>query len=144
MLAPCATILIGTAIAPSGDWGTATLNNQGPHGLSEVLYAFTSSAANNGSAFAGLGVNTNFYNFALATAMLIGRFAIIIPVLAIAGYLAAKKASPPSAGTFPTNGPTFTALLVSVILIVGALTFLPVLALGPVAEHFLMLTGRTF
>jgi len=144
VLAPCATILIGTAIALSGDWGTATLNNQGPHGLSEVLYAFTSAAANNGSAFAGIGVNTNFYNLGLALAMLIGRFAIIIPVLAIAGYLAAKKASPPSAGTFPTNGPTFAALLVSVILIVGALTFLPVLALGPVAEHFLMLASRTF
>ena len=109
-----------------------------------MLYAFTSAAANNGSAFAGISVNTNFYNFGLALAMFIGRYAIIIPVLAIAGYLAAKKASPPSAGTFPTKGPTFAALLVSVILIVGALTFLPVLALGPVAEHFLMLAGRTF
>jgi K+-transporting ATPase ATPase A chain len=144
VLAPCVFILTGTAIAVSGDWGLATLNNQGPHGLSEVLYAFTSAAANNGSAFAGIGVNTNFYNFMLAAAMFLGRFATIVPVLAIAGSMARKKISPASAGTFPTTGPTFTLLLISVILIVGALTFFPVLSLGPIIEHFLMLQGRTF
>jgi K+-transporting ATPase ATPase A chain len=144
VLAPCALILIGTAIGISGDWGLATLNNQGPHGLSEVLYAFTSAAGNNGSAFAGLGVNTNFYNYILAAVMFLGRFAIIIPVLAIAGNMARKKVAPPSAGTFPTHGATFSALLVGVILIVGALTFFPVLSLGPIVEHFLMQAGRTF
>jgi K+-transporting ATPase ATPase A chain len=144
VLAPCVLILTGTAIGVSGDWGLATLNNQGPHGLSEVLYAFTSAAGNNGSAFAGLGVNTDFYNYALAAVMFLGRFAIIIPVLAIAGSMARKKISPPSAGTFPTTGATFTLLLISVILIVGALTFFPVLSLGPIIEHFLMQAGRTF
>jgi K+-transporting ATPase ATPase A chain len=144
VLAPCVLILTGTAIGVSGDWGLATLNNQGPHGLSEVLYAFASAAGNNGSAFAGLGVNTNFYNFTLAAIMFLGRFAIIVPVLAIAGSMARKKVSPPSAGTFPTTGATFTLLLISVILIVGALTFLPVLSLGPIIEHFLMQAGRTF
>lgn len=144
VLAPCVFILVGTAIAVSGEWGLATLNNEGPHGLSEVLYAFTSAAANNGSAFAGLGVNTNFYNYLLATAMFLGRFAIIVPVLAIAGSMVQKKISPPSAGTFPTTGATFTLLLIAVILIVGALTFFPVLSLGPIIEHFLMLQGRTF
>jgi K+-transporting ATPase ATPase A chain len=144
VLAPCVLILTGTAIGVSGDWGLATLNNQGPHGLSEVLYAFASAAGNNGSAFAGLGVNTNFYNFTLAAIMFLGRFAIIVPVLAIAGSMARKKVSPPSAGTFPTTGATFTLLLICVILIVGALTFLPVLSLGPIVEHFLMLHGRAF
>jgi potassium-transporting ATPase potassium-binding subunit len=144
VLAPCVVVLIGTCIAVCGDWGLATLNNQGPHGLSEVLYAYVSCAANNGSAFAGIGVNTNFYNYTLAAAMFLGRFAIIVPVLAIAGNLARKKVSPPSAGTFPTTGATFTILLIVVILIVGALTFFPVLSLGPIIEHFLMLQGRTF
>jgi len=144
VLAPCALILIGTAVGVSGAWGLATLNNQGPHGLSEVLYAFSSAAGNNGSAFAGLGVNTDFYNYSLSLVMLVGRFAIIVPVLAIAGSMARKKVSPASAGTFPTTGATFTLLLVSVILIVGALTFFPVLSLGPIIEHLLMQAGRTF
>jgi K+-transporting ATPase ATPase A chain len=144
VLAPCATVLLGTAATLVYPAALTTLNNAGPHGLSEVLYAYTSAAANNGSAFAGIGVNTDWYNYTLAAAMMIGRFAIIIPVLAIAGSLAAKKVSPPSAGTFPTHGPTFGALLVAVILIVGALTFLPALSLGPIVEHFLILEGRTF
>ena len=144
VLAPCVLILTGTAIAVTAAAGTATLNNQGPHGLSEVLYAFSSAAGNNGSAFAGLGVNTDFYNYALALVMFFGRFAIIIPVLAIAGSMARKKVAPPSAGTFPTTGATFSVLLVGVILIVGALTFFPVLSLGPIVEHLLMQAGRTF
>lgn len=144
VLAPCVLILIGTAIGVSSKVALAGLNNGGPHGLSEILYAFTSAAANNGSAFAGLNANTDFYNYALAVAMFLGRFAIIAPVLAVAGSLGLKKAAPPSAGTFPTNGATFTVLLVSVILIVGGLTFFPVLSLGPIAEHFLMQAGRTF
>jgi len=121
-----------------------SLNNGGPHGLGEVVYAFTSAAANNGSAFAGLNANTDWYNYMLALNMFVGRFAIIVPVLAIAGSLAQKKTSPPSSGTFPTNGPVFTTLLVSIVLIVGALTFFPVLSLGPIVEHFLMNAGRTF
>lgn len=144
VLAPCVLILVGASIAIASPLGTSTLNNQGPHGLSEVLYAFTSAAGNNGSAFAGLGVNTDFYNYALAAAMLLGRFCVIIPVLAIAGSLAAKKSSPPSPGTFPTHGATFGLLLVAVVIIVGALTFFPVLSLGPIVEHLLMLGGRTF
>ncbi len=144
VLAPCVLILTGTAIAITAAAGTTTLNNQSPHGLSEVLYAFSSAAGNNGSAFAGLGVNTDFYNYALALVMFLGRFAIIIPVLAIAGSMARKKVAPPSAGTFPTTGATFSILLVGVILIVGALTFFPVLTLGPIVEHFLMQAGRTF
>jgi K+-transporting ATPase ATPase A chain len=144
VLAPCVLILTGAAVGVSGAWGLAALNNNGPHGLSEVLYAFSSAAGNNGSAFAGLNANTGFYNYTLATAMFTGRFAVIIPVLAIAGSMARKKISPPSAGTFPTTGATFTLLLIGVILIVGALTFFPVLSLGPVAEHFLMQAGRTF
>ncbi|MGB8166652.1 MAG: potassium-transporting ATPase subunit KdpA [Chthoniobacteraceae bacterium] len=144
VLAPCVLMLTGTAIGVSSKAALASLNNAGPHGLSEILYAFTSAAANNGSAFAGLNANTDFYNYALAVVMFLGRFAIIAPVLAIAGSLGAKKAAPPSAGTFPTNGATFTLLLVAVILIVGGLTFFPVLSLGPIAEHFLMQAGRTF
>jgi K+-transporting ATPase ATPase A chain len=144
VLAPCVLILIGTAIGVSGSWGLATLNNQGPHGLSEVLYAFSSAAGNNGSAFAGLGADTTFYDFMLGAAMFLGRFAVIVPVLAIAGSMARKKVAPASAGTFPTTGATFTLLLIAVILIVGALTFFPVLSLGPIIEHFLMLQGRTF
>ena len=144
VLAPCVCILTGTAFACSSPLGTAGLNNQGPHGLSEILYAFSSAAGNNGSAFAGLTVNTPFYNYALAVIMFIGRFAIIIPVLAIAGSMAGKKIAPPSSGTFATTGATFTILLIGVVIIVGALTFLPVLTLGPIVEHFLMLGGRTF
>ncbi|HLJ28413.1 MAG TPA: potassium-transporting ATPase subunit KdpA [Candidatus Angelobacter sp.] len=123
--------------------GLATLTNTGPHGLSEILYAFTSGAGNNGSAFAGLGAN-RWYNLALAFTMLMGRFLMIVPMLAVAGNLANKKIVPPSPGTFPVTTPLFTVLLVSVIIIVGALTFFPALSLGPVLEHLLMNAGKTF
>jgi len=125
-------------------YGTATLNNNGPHGLSEIIYAYTSATGNNGSAFAGNGVNTHWYNTTLGLAMLFGRFFMIIPMMAIAGNLAAKKVAPPSAGSFPVHTPLFVGLLVGVILIVGALTFFPVLSLGPIVEHFLMNKGTTF
>jgi len=122
----------------------AGMLNSDAHGLSEVLYAFTSAANNNGSAFAGLSANTPFYNTLLAAAMWFGRFGVIVPVLAIAGSLAAKKIVPASAGTFPTNGPLFVGLLVGVILIVGGLTFFPALALGPLVEHFAMMAGTLY
>lgn len=125
------------------DIGLATTNNGGPHGLSEVLYAFTSGAGNNGSAFAGLGT-TWWYNVAIGWDMLIGRFLMIIPVLALAGNLAAKKSVPPSPGTFPVNTPLFTVLLVGVVLILGALTFFPALSLGPILEHLLLKSGQLF
>jgi K+-transporting ATPase ATPase A chain len=144
VLAPAATILIGTAATMLYPAALNSLNNGGPHGLSEALYAFTSAAGNNGSAFAGINANTDWYNYTLAATMFVGRFAVIVPVLAIAGSMVQKKISPPSAGTFPTNGGTFTALLISVILIIGALTFFPVLSLSPIVEHFLMQAGRTF
>jgi len=144
ILAPCASILIGTAISSVSPSALSSLANKGPHGFSEMLYAFTSAAANNGSAFAGLSANTIYYNLMLALAMLIGRFAIIIPILAVAGSLAQKKYSPPSAGTFETDTGLFAILLVGVILIVGALTFLPALSLGPIVEHFMMMKGQTF
>jgi len=131
-----------SAIAPS--FGTSQLNNTGPHGLSEILYAFTSGTGNNGSAFAGISANTLWYNTAIGVAMLLGRFMMIIPMLAIAGNLARKKTVPPSLGTFPVTTPLFTTLLVSVIVIVGALTFFPVLSLGPIVEHLLMNSGTTF
>jgi len=144
VLAPCVTVLVGAAISVACAWGNSTVNNTGPHGLSEILYAWMSAAANNGSAFAGIGVNNDYYNYGLAIAMFVGRFAIIVPVLAIAGSLAGKKVSPPSSGTFPTTGPTFSLLLLGVIIIVGSLTFLPALTLGPIVEHLLMLSGRSF
>lgn len=144
VLAPCVCILTGLAVACAFPAGSATLGNQGPHGFSEMFYAFASAAANNGSAFGGLGANNDFYNYALAVCMLLGRFAVIVPVLAVAGHLAGKKTSPPSPGTFPTHGATFGILLVAVIVIVGALTFFPALCLGPVAEQLIMLSGRTF
>lgn len=131
-----------SAVAPN--FGTSSLNNQGAHGLSEILYAFTSATGNNGSAFAGLNANTLWYNTALGMAMLVGRFLMIVPVLAIAGNLARKKHVPPSLGTFPVNTPLFTVLLISIILIVGALTFFPVLSLSPILEHFQMINGQTF
>ena len=137
-------MLGGTAVALGVPSAVAAMNNAGPHGFSEVLYAFTSSAANNGSAFAGLSGNTMFYNVLLAFGMLIGRFLVIVPVLAIAGSLAAKKTVPASAGTFPTTGPLFVGLLVGVILIVGGLTFFPALALGPIVEHFATVAKQTF
>lgn len=141
VLAPCVAILIFSAIAISIPQGLAGLGHQGPHGLSEVLYAYTSGAANNGSAFGSLTVNTPFYNVTIALAMLIGRFAIIFPVLAVAGSLAGKKFSPPSLGTFRTDSFLFVGILCAVIVIVGALTFFPALALGPILEHLLMLRG---
>ena len=124
--------------------GLSSLANHGPHGLSEILYAYTSATGNNGSAFAGLNANTHWYNYSLAVAMFAGRFLMIIPMLAIAGNLAAKKSVPASAGTFPVTTPLFTVLLTGVILIVGALTFFPVLSLGPVLEHLLLRSGKLF
>jgi potassium-transporting ATPase potassium-binding subunit len=139
------TILIFTAISSvSPGFGTSQLNNAGPHGLSEMLYAFTSGTANNGSAFAGISANTYWYNITIGFAMLIGRFLMIIPMLALAGSMGRKKAVPPSLGTFPVTTPLFTTLLISVILIVGALTFFPVLSLGPIVEHLLMYAGNVF
>ena len=144
ILVPSILILGGAAIACSLPAGLAGLNNQGPHGLSEILYAYSSCAANNGSAFAGLSANTNFYNLTLATAMFLGRFSVILAVLAIAGRLAAKKTAAPSPGTLPTNGVTFAVVLLGAILIIAALTFFPALCLGPIVEHGLMMSGRTF
>jgi K+-transporting ATPase ATPase A chain len=135
--------LVPTAIASVIPAGLATLNNGGPHGFSEILYAFTSTNANNGSAFGGLGPNL-FYNLVTGVNMLFGRFAIAIPVLALAGALAGKKAVPEGVGTFTTHSPIFVALLIGVIVIVGALTFVPAVALGPVAEQLLLLQGKTF
>lgn len=144
ILLPGIILAMGSAIACVTESGLSSLGNSGPHGLTEILYAFTSAAENNGSAFAGLNANTPFYNILLSIAMFLGRFGVIIPVLAICGSLVRKKISAPSQGTFPTNGLSFIILLISVILIVGALTFFPMLALGPIMEHFLMLDGRTF
>ena len=124
--------------------GLSSLANTGPHGLSEILYAYTSATGNNGSAFGGLNANTHWYNLSLATAMLVGRFFMIVPMLAVAGNLAKKKLVPPSPGTFPVHTPLFTVLLIGVILIVGALTFFPALSLGPILEHLLMHAGKTF
>jgi len=137
-------ILVLTGISSVEGFGTSSISNAGPHGLTQILYAFTSMAGNNGSAFAGLNGNTLWYNTAGAITMLVGRFFMIIPMLAIAGNLAKKKTVPASAGTFPVTTPLFTVLLVSVILIVGALTFFPALSLGPVLEHLLMMAGKTF
>jgi potassium-transporting ATPase potassium-binding subunit len=137
-------ILAFSAWGVVSDWGKAGLNNQGPHGLSEILYAYTSGTGNNGSAFAGLTANTPWYNTTLGLAMLIGRFLMIVPILAMAGSLAQKKISPPSMGTFPVSGGTFVVLLIGTILLIGALNFLPVLALGPIVEHFLTLQGKLF
>jgi K+-transporting ATPase ATPase A chain len=133
-----------SAIAVVAKEGLAGIANSGPHGFSEVLYAYTSATANNGSAFAGLTANTVFYNTTLAYAMLIGRFLMVIPALAIAGSLARKKTLPPSAGTFPTHGLQFVLLVAGVILIVGGLTFFPALTLGPAVEHLAMNAGMTF
>jgi K+-transporting ATPase ATPase A chain len=136
-------ILALAAMASVSSTGTSALSNPGPHGLSEILYAFTSAAGNNGSSFAGLNANTGFYNLLLTLAMMLGRFWMIVPALAIAGRLACKKKAPAGPGTFPTDGPLFVALLVGVVIIVGALTFLPALSLGPVIEHFAAAAGRT-
>jgi K+-transporting ATPase ATPase A chain len=138
-------ILSLTAISiVSTEFGTSQLNNTGPHGLSEMLYAFTSATGNNGSAFAGISANTLWFNSTTGAAMLAGRFFMIIPMLAIAGNLARKKPSPPSLGTFPVTTPLFSTLLLSVIVIVGALTFFPALSLGPIVEQLLMQAGETF
>ena len=141
ILVPAGLLLGFVACASVSKWGLAGLNNTGPHGLSEMLYAFTSAINNNGSAFAGLTTNTPAYNTALGLAMLAGRFFVIIPVLALAGNLARKKAVAQSSGSFPVSGITFTLLVVGTVIIVGALTYLPVLNLGPVVEHFLMVNS---
>ncbi len=138
------TILIFSAISVVKPYGTAGITNPGPHGLSQILYAYVSSTGNNGSAFGGINANTMWYNTTTATAQLLGRFFMIIPVLAIAGNLAKKKIVPQSAGTFPVTGGLFAGLLVSTILIVGALTFFPALSLGPILEHLLMNAGKVF
>jgi K+-transporting ATPase ATPase A chain len=139
------TILVFTGISSvSPDFGTSSIWNPGPHGLSEILYAYTSGTGNNGSAFAGLSANTTWYNTTLGVAMLVGRFMVIVPMLALAGSLGRKTRVPPSLGTFPVTTPLFATLLVGVIVIVGVLTFFPVLSLGPIVEHFLMRAGTTF
>jgi K+-transporting ATPase ATPase A chain len=132
-----ALVKIGTAVGVGTTAGAVGVANPGPHGFSEILYAFSSCANNNGSAFAGLSANTFFYNTALGLTMFIGRFWVIIPVLAIAGSLAKKKQVPAGLGTLPTHTPLFVALLIGVIVIVGALTFMPAWALGPIAEHMM-------
>ena len=138
-------ILTFTAISSvSPSFGTASIANPGPHGLSEMLYAYSSGAANNGSAFGGINVNTHWYNTTIGLTMLFGRFFMIIPPLAIAGSLSRKKVVPPSLGTFPVTTPLFTSLLVGVVVIVGALTFFPALSLGPIVEHFMMNAGQVF
>jgi potassium-transporting ATPase potassium-binding subunit len=139
-----ATILLFAAVAVLGTWGTASILNAGPHGLTEILYAYTSQTGNNGSAFAGLTTNTTFYNLTGGIAMLIGRFLFYTPLIAIAGSMARKKTVPASLGTFPTTGPTFTVLLVFVIIIVAALTFFPAYSLGPVIEQLLLGAHKTF
>jgi K+-transporting ATPase ATPase A chain len=144
ILLPSAAILLLAALAAVTPAALASRTNLGPHGLTEMLYAFASGAGNNGSAFAGLNANTPFYNLLIGAAMWVGRFGVILPALAIAGSMAGKPAAPPSAGTFPTDGPLFTLLLVAVIVIVGALTFFPALTLGPLVEHLLMQGGRVF
>jgi K+-transporting ATPase ATPase A chain len=137
-------ILAFTAISAVKPFGTSSITNPGPHGLTQILYSFTSQAGNNGSAFAGLTTNTLWYNTAGGITMLIGRFLMILPMLALAGNLARKKYVPPSLGTFPVTTPLFTVLLIGVVLIVGALTFFPALSLGPILEHLLMGAGKTF
>jgi K+-transporting ATPase ATPase A chain len=137
-------ILLFAAIAVVTKFGLAGITNPGPHGFSQILYAYTSGAGNNGSAFVGINSNTLWYNTSLGVVMLFGRFFAVIPILAIAGSLAGKKTVPESLGTFPVTGPLFTVLLVSIILIVGALTFFPALSLGPILEHLLMAAGKTF
>jgi len=137
-------ILVLTAISSVKPFGVSSITNAGPHGLSQMLYAFTSAAGNNGSAFGGINANTSWYNVALGFAMLGGRFLMKIPMLAIAGSLAKKKFVPPSVGTFPVTTPLFSVLLIGVILILGALTFFPALSLGPILEHLLMNAGKAF
>ena len=137
-------ILVFTAISVLYNFGTSAMTNAGPHGFSQVLYAFTSAVANNGSAFGGFSGNTPWYNTSLGIAMLLGRFMMILPMLAIAGNLAGKKQTPATLGTFPVTGPLFTVLVIGVVVILGALTFFPALSLGPILEHLLMQAGKTF
>jgi K+-transporting ATPase ATPase A chain len=144
LLVLAVSILGFAAWASVSQWGLAGLNNTGPHGLSEMLYAFSSANGNNGSAFAGLSANTPWYNTTIGLAMLIGRFLMIIPIMAMAGSLAQKKIAPPSAGTFPVAGLTFVVLLLGTVLLVGALNFLPGLTLGPIVEHFLTAQGKLY
>jgi len=144
LIFPLSILGLAAASSVAPDFGLTSLNNQGAHGLSEILYAFTSGTGNNGSAFAGLNANTLWYNTTLGIAMLVGRFLMIVPVLAIAGNLVRKKQIPPSVGTFPVNTALFSILLVSVIIIIGALTFFPVLSLSPILEHFQMINGQMF
>jgi len=150
-----ASILAFSAIAtqvhftPKGYWNSpgpaiANTNNSGPHGLSEVLYAYTSATGNNGSAFGGINTNTPYWNLTMGLAMLIGRFLFLIPILAAAGSLAMKKKVPVTSGTFPTHGPLFVGLLIGTVLIVAALTYFPALSLGPIVEHYLMHSGKLF
>ncbi len=143
-LAPNFVILVFAAFASVTALGLAGLNNPGPHGLSEILYAYASAAGNNGSAFAGLNANTVFYNLTIGFGMIIGRYGVIIPVMALAGSMAKKKITPGSAGTFRTDNALFIALLIGVIIIIGGLTHFPALSLGPIVEHFLMNQGITF
>jgi K+-transporting ATPase ATPase A chain len=138
------SILGFAAWAIVSKWGLAGLNNNGPHGLSEILYAFSSGAGNNGSAFAGLSGNTPWYNTTLGLDMLFGRFLMIVPIMALAGSLVQKKVAPASAGTFPVHGGTFLILLLGTVILIGALNFLPALTLGPIVEHFLMQGGKLF
>lgn len=144
VIIPSVVILAGTAISCLIPDALESRANAGPHGLSEILYAWSSAAGNNGSAFAGLNANSFFYNIGLGLGMLIGRFGVIIPALAVAGRMVSKKVSPPSPGTFPTDGATFVVLLIGVILILGGLTFMPALTLGPIVEHFLVQAGKVF
>ena len=137
-------ILLPSACSAIANFGLNSLNNGGPHGLSEILYAFTSASGNNGSAFAGLNANTDWYCYTLGVCMLLGRFWMMLPALALAGSMVGKKTVPESLGTFPTDNLTFVILLVAIILIVGALTFFPALSLGPIVEHFLLQKGRAF
>jgi K+-transporting ATPase ATPase A chain len=141
VLIPVLLALVGTAVAVMTQAGQAGPSNPGPHGLSQILYCYSSTANNNGSAFAGLNANSTFYNLSTGLVMLCGRFLFKVPVLAIAGALAAKKYVPISAGSLNTHGPMFVVLLISVVLVVGALSFIPALALGPIAEHLIMI-GR--
>ena len=140
ILATPILVLAGTALAVSLDVGRSSIANPGAHGFSEILYALSSAANNNGSAFAGLSANTTFYNVMLAIAMWFGRFAVIVPVLAIAGSLAAKKRLAVTPGTLPTHGPLFVVLLIATVMLVGALTYVPAIALGPVVEHLNLYT----
>jgi K+-transporting ATPase ATPase A chain len=144
LIFPLIILVFAAVSSVSPSFGTSALANNGPHGLSEILYAFTSGTGNNGSAFAGISANTYWYNTTIGLATLFGRFMMIVPMLAVAGNLARKKIVPPSLGTFPVTSPLFTTLLVSVIVIVGALTFFPALSLGPIVEHLLMNAGQTF